>query len=89
MLMESARSMMAQAGLSECYWAEAVATATYLRNRLPTRSLKNKTPYERWFDRKSDLSRVKVFGCMCYGYISEVNKRGKLSSKAEKLRFIG
>ena len=88
-LMESARSMMAQAGLSERYWAEAVATATYLRNRLPTRSLKDKTPYEKWFDRKPDLSHVRVFGCVCYAYIPEVNKRGKLSSKAEKLRFIG
>ena len=46
-LMESARSMMAEAGLSECYWAEAVATAAYLRNRLPTRSLKSITPYEK------------------------------------------
>ena len=26
---------------------------------------------------------------MCYAYISEVNKKGKLSNKAEKLRFIG
>ena len=26
---------------------------------------------------------------MCYAYIPEVNKRGKLSNKAEKLRFIG
>ena len=26
---------------------------------------------------------------MCYAYIPEVNKKGKLSNKAEKLRFIG
>ena len=81
-LMESASSMMAQAGLSEHYWAEAVATATYLRNRLFEKQ-------NTLFDRKSDLSHVRVFGCMCYAYIPEVNKRGKLSNKAEKLRFIG
>ena len=86
--MESACSMMAQAGLCEHYWAEAVATATYIRNRLPTRSLKNKTPHERWFDRKPDLSHVRVFGCMCYVYIPEVTKKEKCS-KAEKPRFIG
>ena len=88
-LMESARTMMAQAELPECYWAEAVATAAYLRNRVPTRSLKSTTPYEKWFKRKPDLSHIRVFGCMCYAYIPEVNKRGKLSNKAEKLRFIG
>ena len=35
-LMESVRAMMGQAGLPEHYWAEAVATAAYLRNRTPT-----------------------------------------------------
>ena len=79
---------MTQTGLSECYWAEAVATAANLRNRLLTRSMKNKTPYEKWFDRKPDLSQVRVFGCMHYAYILEVNKRRKLSNKAEKLCFI-
>ena len=81
--------MMAQAELHECYWAEAVATAAYLRNRVPTRSLKSTTPYEKWFERKPDLSHIRVFGCMCYAYIPEVNKKGKLSNKAEKLHFIG
>ena len=33
-LMKSARTMMVQAGLFEHYWAEAVATAAYLRNRI-------------------------------------------------------
>ena len=81
--------MMAQAELPEHYWAEAVATAAYLRNRVPTRSLKSTIPYEKWYDRKPNLSHVRVFGCMCYAYIPEVNKKGKLSNKAEKLRFIG
>ena len=88
-LVESAHTMMAQAKLPECYWAEAVATAAYLRNRVPTRSMKSTTPYEKWYDKKPNLSHVRVFACMCYAYIPEVNKKGKLSNKAEKLRFIG
>ena len=35
------------------------------------------------------VSHTRVFGCMCYVYIPEVSKKGKLSSKAEKLHFIG
>ena len=31
-LVEAARSMLSRADLSKAYWAEAVATATYLRN---------------------------------------------------------
>ena len=86
--MESARAMMGQAGLPEHYWAEAVATAAYLRNRTPTRALKEKkTPYEKWCERKPDLSHLRVFGCMAYAYIPDANRKGKLSKKAEKLRW--
>ena len=50
-LVESARTMIAHAGLSNNYWAEAVATAAYLRNRTTTSSLKEeKTPYEKWYE---------------------------------------
>lgn len=88
-LMESARSMMAHAGLSDSYWAEAVATAAYLRNRIPTTAFREKmTPYERWYGRKPDLSNLKVFGCMAYAHIPDV-QRQKLDKKAVKLRFVG
>ncbi len=63
-LMESARCMIAQAKLSDKFWAEAVATAAYLRNRIPSRAFKIKiTPYERLYSRKPDLSHIRVFGC--------------------------
>ena len=88
-LMESARTMMAQAGLSEKYWAEAVATAAYLRNRRATRSLKKMTPYERWYGRKPNLAHLRVFGCVAYAYVPDSNRNGKLSKKAERLRFVG
>ena len=42
-LIESARSMLAHAGLSNEYWAEAVSTAAYVRNRIPTTAIKEKT----------------------------------------------
>ena len=89
-LMESARTMMTQAGLPDKYWAEAVATAVYLRNCVLTRSLSERmTPYEKWYGRKPDLSHLKVFGCMAYAYIPDIHRNGKLSKKAEKLRFVG
>eukprot|EP00731_Ephydatia_muelleri_P012155 Em0006g1049a len=89
-LMESARTMMAQAGLSDKYWAEAVVTGTFLRNRVPARSFKEKTtPFEKWYEKKPDLSHLRVFGCMAYAYIPDTNRKDKLSKKAEKLRFIG
>ncbi len=32
-LMESARTMLSHAGLPDSYWAEAVASAAYIRNK--------------------------------------------------------
>ena len=88
-LMETARSMISHAGLPDYYWAEAVATAAYLRNRVSTSAFHEKaTPYERWYGRKPDLSHLKVFGCMAYAHIPDV-KRTKLEKKAQKLRFVG
>ena len=47
------------------------------------------TPYEKWCERKPGLSHLRVFGCMAYAYIPDANRKGKLSKKAEKLRFVG
>ena len=88
-LVESARSMIAHAGLPNNYWAEAVATAAYLRSRTPTTAFKEKaTPYKQWYRRKPKVSHLRVFGCMAYAHIPDV-KRQKLHKKAEKLRFVG
>ena len=74
-MMESARAMMAKAGLPEKYWAEAFSTAAYLKNRLPSRSVaEKKTPYEKWYGRKPNVS-------MAYAYIPDAIRDGKLSKK--------
>uniref|UniRef100_A0A1X7U0V5 Integrase catalytic domain-containing protein n=1 Tax=Amphimedon queenslandica TaxID=400682 RepID=A0A1X7U0V5_AMPQE len=77
-LMESARAMMANAGLPQKYWAEAVSTAAYLKNKVPTRSVaEKKTPYEKWYGRKPNVSHLRVFSCMAYAYIPDVIRDGK------------
>ena len=71
-LLESARAMITHAGLPTNYWAEAVATVAYLRNRTTTSALKeNKTPYEKWYERKPDVSHLKVFNCVAYAHIPD------------------
>ena len=46
-LVEMSRSMLIDAKLPNKFWAEAVSTAVYLKNRSPTRVIDdNKTPYE-------------------------------------------
>ena len=88
-LMESARAMMSHANLPNSFWAEAVATAVYLRNRSESSALKeDMTPYEKWYGRKPDVSHLRVFGCIAYSHIPD-SRRRKLDKKAQKYQFVG
>ena len=87
-LLESARSMLYHAKMPLHFWAEAINTAAYKRNRCPTTALKGCTPYEVWFKRKPNISNLKVFGCNAYVHIPK-EKRQKLDAKSSKCIFIG
>ena len=65
---------------SKILGGEAINTAIYLQNRLPTKS-SDVTPYERWMDEKPNLSHLRIFGCKAYAYVNKTN-RGKLDDKA-------
>ncbi len=79
-LVEATRSMLLDADLPQQYWAEAVNTATYLRNRSPTTAVKGMTPYQAWHGRKPGVKHLRVFGCEAYAHVPK-NRRGKLASK--------
>jgi hypothetical protein len=87
-IMEMARCLLFEKDLPKKFWAEAVNTAVFLLNRLPTRALQHKTPYEVWHGYKPSLQNLKVFGCLCFTHIPQV-KRDKLDRKAEAGIFVG
>ncbi|TYK27723.1 Retrovirus-related Pol polyprotein from transposon TNT 1-94 [Cucumis melo var. makuwa] len=84
-LMERKRCMVSEAKISENFWAEALASATYTMNRSPCVSTDMKTPEERWTGATSKLSNLKPFGCTAYVYI----KQSKIEPRALKCMFIG
>lgn len=63
-------------------------TVFYLLNRLPTKALKNMTPYKAWNGTKPSVEHAKVFGCICYAHVPTV-KRDKLDVRADFRIFIG
>ena len=64
-LCESARCMLFDANQPTKYWGEAVTTACYLQNRLPTKAV-NVTPYELRNGKKPDLQHIRVFRSKAY-----------------------
>ncbi|KAG2758603.1 hypothetical protein Pcac1_g29276 [Phytophthora cactorum] len=88
-LVECARCMLEHAGLSKSYWGEAVMTATFLRNRCPTRAITHdKSPHQVWTGKKPLLANLKVFGCHAYVHVPK-EKRSKFDSKSVRCRFVG
>ena len=87
-IMEMTRCMLHEKELPKELQAEAANTAVFLLNRLPTRVLHKKTPFEGWFGYEPDLQNLKICGCVCFSYVPQV-KRDKLDKKAELRVFIG
>ena len=59
-------SLLIDSGLPNDFWAEAMETSNYLRNRLPTRSRSHREliPEEAWTNRRQNLSHIRIFGSL-------------------------
>lgn len=62
-IIEAARTMLLDAELPKEFWAEAMSTAMYLRNRCVNKATGNKTPEELWTGRKPSIRHIRIFGC--------------------------
>ena len=87
-IIELVRAMIIGKGLPIFLWDEAVAYATFIRNRSPTRALKGKTPYEAWIGKKPDASFIREFGSDVW-VLNESKNKSKLEPKAKKMVFVG
>lgn len=87
-LLEMTRSLLKHMSVPNELWGEAVRHSTYLINRLATKTLDGKTPYEMLRSRKPNVSHIKVFGCVCYAR-TEAPGRRKLDDRSRKLVHLG
>lgn len=87
-LLETVRSMLGDSGLPKRFWAEALSTATYLKNRSPTKALEQLTPVEAWTGRKPNVRHLRVFGCRAFAHIPR-DERDKLDPKTRPCWLMG
>ena len=87
-LVEMTRSMLIDSKLPHRFWAEALATAAYLRNRCPTKAVDGMTPHEAWTSVKPTVKHFRVFGCDAFVHIPR-DERHKLDSKSKKCILLG
>lgn len=67
-LLEMVRSMMAQVNLPILYWGDALLTAAYILNQVPSKSVSS-TPYELWTGKKPDLNNLRPWRSIGYVHI--------------------
>lgn len=88
-----ARVMMMNTNVPESLWAEAMHHGNYLRNRLPSSSIKNATPISIWKSHANivDFSSLPTFGQPGFAFIyrSPSTANRKLLARAEHVLFVG
>nr|GEW12894.1 putative ribonuclease H-like domain-containing protein [Tanacetum cinerariifolium] len=85
-LIESARTILADAKLPVTFWAKAV-TACYVQNRVLVNKSHNKTPYELFNGRSHAIGFLKPFGCHVM-ILNTLNNLGKFEEKGDEGYFI-
>ena len=76
-----ARSMMKAKSMPARFWGEAVTTTVFILNRVPTKALKGKTPFEAWHGHKPNVSFLRTFGCI--GYVKNSKPRAHQARRKE------
>ena len=87
-LADGVTAMLAESGLPQTFWGEAVLSLVHVLNRSFTSACPDATPYELWYGRKPDVSHLRVWGCTAYVHVQK-DKRQGLSPHMEKCVFIG
>ena len=81
-------SMLFFKNVKMIFWDDAVLCAEYIKNRCPSSAIRNKTPYEMWYDRIPSVKYLRVFGSTCYVLIPK-KQRNKLGARSHKCIFLG
>ena len=60
------RTFIFQSNVPLFFWGDCVLTTVHLINRVPSKSLGNKSPYEMLFHSPPSYDHLKCFGCLCF-----------------------
>ncbi|KAK4254159.1 hypothetical protein QN277_020331 [Acacia crassicarpa] len=90
-ILETARAIMFSSNVPKYHWDDAVLTATFLINRMPSKPLSYKTPLQllhTYFNLPylENTLPLRVFGCTSYVHLHHSNK---LDPRAIRCIFLG
>jgi hypothetical protein len=83
-----AQTMLMDSKLIDIFWTQALHTTVHIQNREMLRNNTEKTSYELWKGRPTNVKHFIVFGSKCY-IKREDGKMGKFDSRVDKGVLVG
>ncbi|PKU83709.1 Retrovirus-related Pol polyprotein from transposon TNT 1-94 [Dendrobium catenatum] len=87
-LLELTRTLIHASNTPHIFWAEALSTANYLINRLPSKSINFHTPFQRLHKRPPNYTFLRTFGCLCFPWLRPYTST-KLDPRSQECVFLG
>ena len=87
-LLDVVRTLLIESSVPTKFWVEALSTAVYLINRLPTVTLNYDSPYLRLFGIPPEYKSLYTFGCVCFVHLPPT-ERHKLAAQSVTCVFMG
>ena len=82
------RTMLNESKLSDIFWGQAMNTTIHILNTGLIRINSDKTPYELWKGKLTNVKHFRVFGRKCY-IKREDKKIGKFDFQVDEAIFVG
>lgn len=87
-MLDVVRTLLLESSVPSKFWVEALSTAVYLINRLPSQVLNWESPYFRLYHEHPNYLDLHTFGCVCFVHLPP-HERHKLSAQSVKCAFMG
>lgn len=87
-IVETGLAMLFNANLPSTFWVDAFVSAVHIINRLPTKVLNGKSPFEILYHRVPDYNTFRTFGCRLFPYLRHYSEH-KLAPRSIPCVFIG
>ena len=87
-MVDMAPTCLLEAQVHNTYWSDAVLTAVYLINHLPTHILQGLSPFQKLFSKPPNYSFLRVFGSQCFSNLTSYTKH-KLQPRSLRCVFLG
>lgn len=74
--------------MPKTFWPEAINWSVHILNQSPVLVILNMTPRDAWSGRKQNFDHFRVFGCIFYAYIPDIQWK-KLDDKGDNCVLLG